>query len=237
MTLILPQRGRIRQPAAGGGGVTSSFLGNTGANSTVSTITVSGAALGAADSDRKILVTVFAQGDSSPNVSSLSVGGETAALVSGTSQATNLSSVTLMSDMFQAAVPLGTTGDIVVTWPSSVARYGIIWWRLVGAGASFSNGIVNSDANFSGQVSTTNSFTVPTGGNAFLAAFLYNPVTQGVTFSDTLFDVEDFNAVWSGNMTYAAARSTVGNETGDIVVTSVATSGSQRLITCGCVFG
>jgi hypothetical protein len=95
-----------------------------------SSYTFSSQAIGTADDNRYVIVAVHLQrSNTSEIVNSLSVGGVSATLISsGTSNTANRSLV----DFWKAAVPTGTTADVVVTLSAAAARCAISVWSCIG---------------------------------------------------------------------------------------------------------
>lgn len=101
-----------------------SFLQSTSSGTDLQTYTFSSQNLGTASSDRYILVAIVAR-DSENNISinSLTVGGVTATI--STQAARNDTSNSSLVGIGIAAVPTGTTGDVVVQFNTTVLRCGI----------------------------------------------------------------------------------------------------------------
>ena len=94
--------------------------------------TYSSVSLGAAASDRFILVGTSGAAAvvSATVVSSLTIGGVTATELVTLNHGGD---VLYHSGFFGATVPTGTSGDIVVTWTTTMSQNGIGVWRLTGA--------------------------------------------------------------------------------------------------------
>jgi hypothetical protein len=133
--------------------VTSTFLTELTDAANRTTYTFSSVSLGAADSSRKI---VMAFGVTSPAAAtSVTCGGVTASLVASV-QTGNRDTY-----IYQAAVPIGTTGDIVATWASDANNCSIGTWRVVNAESS----IHDSDTDYTNSTrSLVTSINIPAGG-------------------------------------------------------------------------
>lgn len=84
--------------------------------------------LGTADADRYIIVGIQSRLSAGPHtVSSVTVGGVSATPVVTADRGTNS-----RGSIYIAAVPTGTTGDVVVTLSTGILRCGIALWRAVG---------------------------------------------------------------------------------------------------------
>ncbi len=104
------------------------FLQTATSTSGLGTYTFSAQNLGTAASDRYIVVAVASRkAGASATISSVSVGGVTASIVS---QVTDNVTNTNVSGLAIAAVPSGTTGDVVVTFSLTMLRCGIALYRL-----------------------------------------------------------------------------------------------------------
>lgn len=90
------------------------------------TYTFAGQALGAAGA-RHIIVAVHSMQSTPRTITSVTVAGITAALVPGTA-ATYTSNFAHRSALYIAAVPTGTTGDVVVTMSGATDNCGISVW-------------------------------------------------------------------------------------------------------------
>tara|TARA_R100001244_G_scaffold122764_1_gene92411 strand:- start:394 stop:1068 length:675 start_codon:yes stop_codon:yes gene_type:complete len=135
--------------------VTLASYTQSGDNALRTVYTFSDQALGDAAADRKIVV-ITAGGSASAAVSSITIAGVSAALVLdiGTSE-TN-------GEMWQADVPTGTSGTIVVTYGSAIHNTGIGTFRITGAGTGPSAPSDTATDTDSDPIELT--ITVPKGG-------------------------------------------------------------------------
>ncbi len=136
---------------AGGGGVTFSSHSGTVITTDLTAYTFSGHAIGVADTNRKVVVIVNGAA-AGVAVSTLTIGGVSATSVVGPVNNT------MKLEMWQAIVPTGTTGDIVVTWGSGNIRCGIGVFAVFGA-ASAASATATSTAD-----PMSASITIPGGG-------------------------------------------------------------------------
>jgi hypothetical protein len=108
------------------------FLQAAQDESDLTTYTFSGQSLGVAASDRLIVGAFYWKGDGAGRtLSSASIAGVSATIVdqaSDNSGPVNPPGVAL----FQAAVPTGTTGDVVATLSGGAIRAAVALWRVVG---------------------------------------------------------------------------------------------------------
>ena len=113
-----------------GSAVTVALTDNSSDASDTTAYTFSSQSLGAAAANRKIVVGIVNYDDSPGTAaSSVTVGGVTADRV----QAMIGAGATMSTEIWQADVPTGTTGDVVVTWAAAVKSCGIGVWRVIGA--------------------------------------------------------------------------------------------------------
>src|SRR3990167_2651308 len=106
----------------------ASFL-QAAVDTTEATIyTFSSQSLGTAAADRYIVVAIAARGlGTTRTISSVTVGGVSATI---NVQTPNITSNTSLTGIVIAAVPTGTTGDIVITFDAQMLRCGIGLYRV-----------------------------------------------------------------------------------------------------------
>ena len=122
-----------------GGIVTASYEATAVSVTDLTTYTFSGLAIGTAAPDRKVVVIVSGS-VASRSVSSVTVGGISATLVKSQTD-TNA-----IIEIWQAVVPTGTTGDVVVVWSGAMTRCGVGVWAVYEAAiAAFDTGSSNAD--------------------------------------------------------------------------------------------
>jgi hypothetical protein len=117
------------------------FLQSASSTANATTYTFSSQNLGTADAGRYIAVGVGGRGFAS--ISSVTVGGVSATIVS---QLENGSSSNV-AGIAIAAVPTGTTGDIVVTWNEAGLRMGISVYRITNLTSPTISDVSTSTAN------------------------------------------------------------------------------------------
>lgn len=107
-----------------------SFLQSATSTADSNSYTFSSQSLGTADADRYIVVSAIARkAGAGFTLTGITVGGIEADIVK---QVTNTITNSDCAALVIAAVPTGTTGDVVVTWSTTVLRCAIGMWRLVG---------------------------------------------------------------------------------------------------------
>jgi hypothetical protein len=136
------------------------FLQDAGDSADQSTYTFSAQNLGAASSGRHIAVCIASRavGTSSLAVSSVTIQGITASL---SVSAQNVTSNVTVACIAIAAVPSGTTGDIVITLPRTALRIGIAVFSIANI-----SGTTPSDTDSSTANAPTCSLDIPANGVA-----------------------------------------------------------------------
>ncbi|MDP6584476.1 MAG: hypothetical protein QF535_07450, partial [Anaerolineales bacterium] len=135
-------------------GVTVSFIAATDDTSNqASTYTFSGQSFGAAAANRQIVVVVQGAHNAGRTVSSMTIGGISAAQINRAGSSTNYP-----VEIWSAAVPTGASGSIVVVWSGSSNRASIGVWAMYGAET---NAYAVADAN---NNPLSNTIDVPANG-------------------------------------------------------------------------
>lgn len=151
--------------------------------------------IGDADDARIVVAAIGMRGDTT-NVVSVTIGGVTATQVVEESIGADASAV-----IYAAAVPTGTTADIVMRIDDTVADQGISVYSMIGAsGVAASDTATNADS-FDDVTSLT--LNVPQGGAAVAVAF-YRDVTGAVTWTGL---TEDYDAESTGSRVSTASSS------------------------------
>lgn len=149
---------------------------------------------GTASADRYIIVTASARkAGASTTITGVTIGGITATQVH---QNTNTSTNTDVSGIFIAAVPTGTTGDVVVTYGATMVR------SIIGvyAATSLASATAYDTAGYISTSDPTNTLDIPAGGFA-VAIALTN--SAGTTTWTGL--TEDFDGTLETFVTYSGA--------------------------------
>lgn len=161
--------------AAGGANPTATFLGHSALVNDPTVFTESGASLGAADSTRLIQVAIATWDQFNRTISSVTIGGVSASPVTGMGY---VRTGQHGAAVYEAAVPTGTTGDIVVTFSGLVNRCQVVWSSVI-------NGAIHA-SDFDQQAQTTDTSVaanVPANGSA--VAFFTGDGLTGGTFAIT----------------------------------------------------
>lgn len=120
---------RVRMASRTGKSVT--YLQHTGDAGDLTTYTFAATNLGAASGGRFIIAAIGARatGSTALTVSSVTIGGVTATQIV---QAENSPTNANLAAIYMAAVPIGTTGDVVVTLSRAAVRCSIDLWSATG---------------------------------------------------------------------------------------------------------
>lgn len=182
-------------------------------------ITYAAMAFGTASANR-ILIAIFAnRSNATGTPSSVTIGGITATAISG---AAAVLSGNIESYAYYAAVPTGTSGDVVVTYAGASLRSGCAVYSIIG-GASSPNG---STSNSTAATSLSTTLTVPSGGASIHIA-MDRPAATGTTISWTN-STGDFTTVSVGGVDlYDSASDSVA---GNITVTATSDSTSPAMV-------
>lgn len=177
--------------------------------------TYAGQGIGTAAANRKVVVAAAIISSTSVvrTVSAMTIGGVSATLVKQVNAASgNYPSL----EIWQAVVPTGTTGDIVVTWSGDAARCGIGVWAVYGAKSAA------HDTGFSTASPLTDSLIIPSGGVGLGAAMSGG----GATF---LWEnmTEQYDATIAAATTHSGADTdTAGTQT----ITATLSGGTEQLM-------
>lgn len=175
------------------------------ANATI--YTFSSQNLGTADAARYIIIAIQARGTTAGlTVSSVTIGGVAATI---SVQRTNSTSNYNVAALVIAAVPTGTTGDVVVTLSVEALRSAIKMYRAVGI-----NSATASDTDSSVATHPTCALDVPAGGFAIGCACVAQGGGAAATTTWTGI-AEDSDVVVETNFTTTSASQTfVAAQTG-----------------------
>lgn len=179
------------------------FLQGVGDATDLTTYTFSSQNLGTADASRYIIVGVLSRrAAGTPSISSLTIGGVSAAAVVAQ---TNTASGSDIAALYIAAVPTGTTGDIVVTFDAAMLRCAVVAYRAVGIASATA-----SDTDSSTATDPTCNLDVPAGGFAIGVACTGN---AGASFTWTGL-TENYDAVIEALNATSASDTFVAAQTG-----------------------
>lgn len=185
-----------------------SYLNTFESTTDTGTWTFSAFGFGAADAGRKISISIYTlKADPAATITGVTIGGVTASLISGTNGTVATGGATHVLEWWEAAVPTGTSGDIVITCSATTVRCVGAAWRVVSGTASSGNKTSSTSA------STLNSganLTIPASGVGLL--FAYNAGASD--FSPwTNLTTEDFEKIIETTRVYSGGRRTTAGST------------------------
>jgi hypothetical protein len=170
--------------------ISRSLTDSASSSTDASSYTFSAESLGTADSDRYILVGIAARAASARTISSVTIGGVSATILIDHSSSLSLAGFAI------AAVPSGTTGDVVVTFSGTMVRCAIAVYRLLGLGST-----TPTDTGTDGGVaSLTTNLDINAGGAAFAVG--HRAATGTPTWTNLTLDANI--AVESNNSSFAS---------------------------------
>lgn len=193
--------------------MTVDFLQTTGDTTDASAYTFAGQSLGAAADDRYIVVSaVGRKAGAAFTLLSISIGGVAATIIT---QITNTITNSDAAALVIAKVPTGATGDIVVTWSTTILRCQINVWRLTGISSP-----TPSDFDQSTAADPSVNLDIPANGGAIgagLTAAASSATWTGLT--------EDSDSTLESFVTQTAAHSfPLSLETGRTITIDFASS-------------
>lgn len=203
------------------------FLQGTPDTANATTYTFSAQNLGTADADRYIIVCASGRSNATGRtISTITIGGVSATIVcSATRDDGGINSIAIAIAI--AAVPTGTTGDIVVTYSGSMLRSAIQAYRAVDINSATPTDTVTS--NTGTTATSAGALDVAAGGFAIgCCTFAYATSATSSSWSELTEDhdvvVETFFGAGSSSKTY------VGAQTGLTVVGTPSGSGALQTI-------
>jgi hypothetical protein len=192
----------------GGGGapsgpLTVEFTGSA-VDATAQTVyTFTAQPLGTATADRQIVVGFSERASAIRTITSITVAGQACGIIN---QIFSGAGDINRTAMCIAAVPTGTTGDVVVTLSGAALRAGIGLWALKGSAttASSASGVSTTDP-------ATSTLTIPVGGVAIGYGFAADgAVPRTATWTNL---TENFDQVITTNFTHTGASVTGAGST------------------------
>lgn len=198
------------------------------------TITHTGISFGAASSNRTLVAAIVGRPTSvaATVISSVTIGGVSATQVSGAYIANGTNAH--IADIWQAAVPSGTSGNVVVTYANATSRSGIDLYSLnTNTTAATAAGGVVVDP---GPSSISKTIVVPAGGAAI--AIYSDRSTSAVTattWTNANLDNDALNIGGVGTVVSSASTSTPGSVT--ITANTVGNSAVSPIILTAAAWG
>lgn len=197
------------------------FLQSAFSNTNASSYTFAAQNLGAAAADRHIIVAAVG-GLSAHTVSSITVGGVTATNVASVASTAN----TIRSTLQIAAVPTGTTGDVVVTLNTTIHDYAIGLYRATGLASAATDDSGTSGTgdpvSVSGIDVQRNGFAIGAGGSSNILSTTWTELT------------EDFDQTLDVNQAFGSSASKSYPSGGSITATMDAFTSGQGCLAVAC---
>lgn len=170
-----------------------SFLQTAFSTTDGTSFTFSSQNLGTAAADRYIIVAVQSRsvGTDVHTIDSVTVGGVSATIVV---QRQNNAANSSYAGLAIAAVPTGTTGDVVVTFSTTMLRCEVGLWRATGLASATATDFGSSTAS-----APTYAIDVVAGGFAIGAVTQSNGVSAAWTnLTEKYDDLQDLNTILTG---------------------------------------
>jgi len=150
-------------------GIAFALGGSAVSTADASSYTFTGVNIGAAASNRTLIVAVFSRNaGSTASISSVTVGGSAATQRASANY--NISGGSSVCGLYTIPYPTGTTADIVVNLPSSYARAGIAVYAVYGLSSEVPSATASAT-----NAATLNLNTNVTAGSLCIGAVYTNP--------------------------------------------------------------
>lgn len=169
-SLTLPSASSITSEASGG-----------------TTINYTGLDFGANNANRYLIVVAGARMTSGNNITSMTIDGQAATLVTGTFIQQGGASNTSNLQIWQQTTPNSgsTSGTVSITWNAATARTGVAVYRLISGTSAVQSAAVNDSG--AGTTAATNTVTVPAGGVGIAASWAGGS-TAAITWTNATSD-------------------------------------------------
>lgn len=178
------------------------------------TVTFSARSLGTASSDRLIVVGASG-GNSTEEPTALTVQAISATKAVGTNDADQSG-----AGIWVASVPTGTTGDIVITYPTKPPNAGIVVWAMTGANSTASSTATDITATAS---ALSASLTINASGGA-VGYCVSQPTLGGPSTHVWTNLTEDADTTIEGGLAHTGAHSTTSGTSTRTVTASGGTT-------------
>lgn len=199
---------------------TGNYNANTGSNTASTTFTFTSVSIGTASSTRYVVVAMIAQG-ASASPTSVTVGG-----ISATSAAAAVTSSN-RAELWIAAVPTGTTANIVVTFAASTTRCAVGSFSVYDITSTTPVNTATSSGSTSMTLSVNTNANSVVIGTAFSSGSAPDATWVGVTES---YDTDSFSS--GGGRTATAGIATGVVSATPRTVTCVITGSSSPVGVC-----
>lgn len=195
------------------------FLQTNGSETGLTVYTFSGENLGDAAADRHIIVGISARGLNTRSLSSVSIGGESATLAKVIVNSVSHSS---LAALYIAAVPNGTTGDVVITFNDTMLRCGIGLWRATELASITPTNTASSVAN-----DPTGSLNIVAGGFAIATIYSSSGSSPAAVWTGL---TEDYDRFFATANLMSGASDTFESEQTNLTIT---VETSEKLASAG----
>lgn len=190
------------------------------------TVTFTTQAIGAAASDRHMIITIARQ--STPSITSITIGGVSCSEIALTANDDNFSSIWITD----SPVTSGTTATVVLLFSATPSQCGIGLLRMVGG----SNTPSATDTDVTNSAAMTCTATVPAGGGYVCSARSGNGGTYTWTDDDTTTPTEAFDEVVEGNQVHSGAFNNTATLQTSLTVTALPSSTTTEQGMCMATF-
>lgn len=208
--------------------ITGGYVSTANSSADTAAYTFSAQAIGTAAADRRVVVVTgcVIGGATAPTISSLTIGGVSAAqaVIAGD----NLSGQSVALGVWSAIVATGTTGDVVVTWSTSAYRSFISVYSIYGTDTSVYDTLTDDSTD-----PLTGTIDVPAGGVIIGGHFNHTPATNVTYDAGMTEDVDstvEGSYYSSGHDLYASAST---GQTCTINLTTTPTTGCMGVASWG----
>jgi hypothetical protein len=162
-----------------------SFLYGDSSSQSLTTYTYTAVPFGSARSDRIIVVSIVASNSASRSVSSVTIGGVSATLVSSSNSAAGL----IFTATYYAVVPTGTSGTVSVVFSGATRDVGVGVYSIVDASSS----TPLSGGTYSNSSSNSGSITLSTSADAvIIGGVIVGTAVTAFTWSGVSSDFQSF---------------------------------------------
>ena len=199
----------------------ASFLTTAANGSTLTTYTFSSQTLGTAVADRHIIAQVCGSVTGTDGIASVTIAGVSATLVKQELHTANTDDV---NSIWIAAVPTGTTGDVVVVMNSLSGRCGIGLYKATGLGSATPHASASDSTSYGANPAPSTTIDCEAGGIIIAVSYIGNtPTTSGVSWAGV---TEDYETVVEANAWESGASDEFGSIQTGLTITPSWTNGS-----------
>ena len=208
--------------STGGGPIVITNTANAVSGTDGTSITFSAQSFGTAADDRHMIVCYAGTqttGDGS-TITSMTIGGVSATSVVTIDSLTGGGGAHVMTAIWIAAVPTGTTGDVVINFSTTFLNHGISIFSMTGAASSTASSTNSARDDGADADAITLSVTIPSGGGG---VGCYGQVNTGAAASCTWTGLtEAYDNTRELSSTFSTASSTTAGSPLSITATPAA---------------